>query len=118
MTYVSGFMSPVEDRRKADYIASAKAAWPLFAEYGALELVENWGVHVPDGKQTDMRRAVVLKEDETVVFSWVLWPDKATADACMASVEHDERWRQLDMPFDGKRMIHGGFETIFKAGAE
>jgi uncharacterized protein YbaA (DUF1428 family) len=118
MTYVSGFISPAENRRKEDYIASAKAAWPLFAEYGALELVENWGEHVPGGKQTDMRRAVALKEEETVVFSWILWPDKATVDACMASVEHDDRWHQLDMPFDGKRMIHGGFETIFKPSAE
>ena len=60
----------------------------------------------------------MAREDgESVVFSWVLWPDKATADACFATMETDERWQQIDMPFDGKRMIYGGFETVFEGKA-
>ena len=75
--------------------------------------MENWGDNVPEGKQTDLRRAVDLQDGETVVFSWIVWPDKATSDRCEASMESDERWQDMDMPFDGKRMIFGGFETIF-----
>lgn len=115
MTYVSGFVSPVEHSRKDEYIQSAKDAWPLFEEYGALSIMENWGDSVPEGKQTDLRRAVDLKDDETVVFSWIVWPDKATSDRCEASMETDNRWEKLAMPFDGKRMIFGGFETVFSA---
>lgn len=114
--YVSGFVQPVPNSNKDAYIASAKAGWELFKEYGALSMMENWGDDVPVGKQTDLRRAVALEESETTVFSWIVWPDKATADGCYATMETDERWQQLDMPFDGKRMIYGGFETIFHAG--
>ena len=113
--YVSGFVQPVPNENKDAYIASAKAGWPLFKEYGALSMMENWGDDVPEGKQTDFLRAVALEDGETVVFSWIVWPDKATADACHATMETDERWQKLDMPFDGKRMIFGGFETIFRA---
>lgn len=118
MTYVSGFVSPVSTSRKEEYLASAKEAWPLFREYGALSIMENWGDSVPEGKHTDLRRAVDLQEGETVVFSWIVWPDKATSDAWGASMESDDRWQKLAMPFDGKRMIFGGFETIFSAHAE
>ena len=113
MTYISGFVTPVEEARKDEYLASARASWPLFEEYGALSMMENWGDSVPEGKQTDLRRAVDLKDGEVVVFSWVVWPDKATSEKCEASMETDERWHSLAMPFDGKRMIFGGFETIF-----
>lgn len=112
MVYVSGFLTPVEDARKDEYIQSAAEAWPLFKQYGALEQVEAWGDNVPEGKVTDFRRAVDLKDGETVCFSWVLWPDKATADACETSMESDERWKEIKMPFDGKRMIFGGFQGV------
>ena len=115
MTYVSGFVQPVPDSNRKAYIAAAEAGWVLFEEYGALSMMENWGDDVPEGKQTDLRRAVALDKEESVVFSWIVWPDKATADACFATMETDERWQKLDMPFDGKRMIFGGFETIFSA---
>lgn len=117
MTYVSGFVVPVPNDNKQDYIELAKKAWQLFKEYGALQQVEAWGDKVPPGKVTDFRRAVDLKEGESVVFSWVLWPDKATSDACEASAQTDERWSEMGMPFDGKRMIFGGFETVFVADA-
>lgn len=113
--YISGFVVPVLDKKQDSYVALAKKAWPLFKEYGALQQVEAWGDKVPDGKVTDFKRAVGLKEGETMVFSWVLWPDKATACKCEATMQTDERWRQVDVPFDGKRMIFGGFETIFEA---
>lgn len=113
--YVSGFVQPVPDENREAYLASAKAGWKLFEEYGALSMAENWGDDVPEGKLTDLRRAVALEKGETTVFSWIAWPDKQTADACFATMETDERWQQLDMPFDGKRMIWGGFETIFHA---
>ncbi len=117
MSYISGFVVPVPNGNKAAYIESARKAWPLFKEYGALQHVEAWGDKVPTGKATDFNRAVDLKDGETVVFSWILWPDKATADACEASTKTDARWQQMDMPFDGKRMIFGGFEAIFDGRA-
>lgn len=117
MSYVSGFVTPVEQGKKDEYIQSAKDAWPLFREYGALGQVETWGDNVPKGKRTDFRRAVDLQDGEAVVFSWIVWPDKATSDACEKSMETDDRWEKLAMPFDGKRMIFGGFETIFEAQA-
>ena len=115
--YVGGFVQPVPDANKDAYIESARSGWELFKEYGALSMTENWGDDVPEGKQTDFRRAVSLEDGETVVFSYIVWPDKATSDACFASMETDERWQKLDMPFDGKRMIYGSFDTIFHAEA-
>ena len=115
MTYVSGFITPVESGRQEEYLASARTAWELMKAYVAIEIAENWGDAVPAGKQTDMRRAVDLQDGETVVFSWILWPDKSTSDRCEEAMRTDERFRALDMPFDGKRMIFGGFATIFAA---
>ena len=111
--YVSGFLTPVPTANKAKYIDHARKAWPLFEEYGALEMMEAWGAEVPTGKHTDFPSAVKLEDDETVVFSWIVWPDKTTADKCVAAMESDERWQaMMDMPFDGKRLIYGDFEPI------
>jgi len=118
MTYVSGFVTPVEEKRRDEYVASAEKAWPLFREYGAIGHVEAWGDNVPAGERTDFRRAVDLQDGEVVVLAWVMWPDKATSDRCEASMQTDERWQQMDMPFDGKRMIFGGFETVFDDTAD
>ena len=121
MTYVSGFLLPVKTDQKDVYLKAAKNSWPLFKEYGALAQVETWGDDVPDGKITDFKRAVKLENDETVVFSWIFWPDKATNQACTAAMESDDRWKNLEADMmdsvDGKRMIFGGFETIFDARA-
>ena len=114
MTYVVGFLTPVPTANKERYIKSAEAAWPLFQRYGATGQVEAWGAHIEDGKTTDFKRAVKLEEGEQVVFSWVTWPDKATADAAWEKMQDDPAMKDFDMPFDGRRMIWGGFESVFE----
>jgi len=114
MSYITGFLTPVQAENKDRYIASAKAGWPLFQEYGAIAQVETWGVDVPDGTTTSFPMAVKLEPGEVVVFAWLKWPDKATADAAWARMQEDPRFSEMDMPFDGKRMMWGGFEVIFE----
>jgi len=114
MPYVSGFLTPVKIADRDRYIASAAKAWPLFQKYGVLEHVETWGDDIPPGKVTGFDLAVKLEEGEAVVFSWLKWPDKAAAEACFASMETDPAWQDMDMPFDGKRMMWGGFEVVFE----
>ncbi|WGW03859.1 DUF1428 domain-containing protein [Tropicibacter oceani] len=113
MAYVSGFLAPVPEDKKDIYIDKAKASWPLFKEYGATSMVETWEADVPDGEHTSFPMAVKREPGEKIVFSWITWPDKATCDACWASMETDPRWQVMfDMPFDGKRMVFGGFDQI------
>ena len=115
MTFISGFLVPVPVANKQAYIDSARAAWGLFREYGAISTVETWESEVPDGEVTSFPLAVKRQDGEAVVFSWIVWPDKATADACWGAMESDPRWREtVAMPFDGKRMIFGGFEPVFE----
>lgn len=114
MSYVSGFLTPVKEADRERYIASAKASWAMFKEFGCLEQVETWGVDVPAGKLTGFDLAVKLEPGEVVVFSWLKWPDRATADAAWVRMMEDPRMKDMDMPFDGKRMMWGGFETIFE----
>lgn len=114
MTYVDGFVAAVPTANKEAYRKHAESAWPLFKGYGALKMVENWGVDVPDGEVTSLPMAVKLKPDETVVFSWVIWPDKATRDEAWAKMSADMDANMGDMPFDGKRMIFGGFELLLE----
>ena len=116
MTYFDGFVAPVEIVRKQDFLDHARGIDALFVEFGANRIVECWGADLPDGKQTDFRRAVKARDGENVVFSWIEWPDKATRDAAMAKMESDKRM-QGPMPFDGKRMIYGGFEPLIVLGA-
>ncbi|MCV2891477.1 DUF1428 domain-containing protein [Lentibacter sp. XHP0401] len=118
MTYISGFVAAVPAGNKAEYVEHAKKSWPIFKKYGALRMVETWGDEVPDGKVTSFPMAVKLTDGETVVFSWIEWPDKAASDACMSSMQTDPEWEALgDMPFDGKRMIFGGFEALLDCSA-
>jgi len=114
MSYIDGFVAAVPTDRKADYIAHAKEAWErIFAPAGALRCNETWGDDVPEGKVTSFPMAVKCKPDETVVFSWIEWPDKATRDACMAAMQAGDGMEGMaEMPMDGKRMIFGGFEPI------
>lgn len=115
MSYVDGYVIAVKTAQKAQYVAMAKACAPIFKDHGALKVVENWGDDVPEGKLTSFPMAVKCEEDETVVFSWICWPSKAARDSGMKSAMNDERmqqWDPNDLPFDGKRMIFGGFETI------
>ena len=118
--YVSGFVVPVPADKKAEYTDIAQRFWEIAKDYGAILDVEAWEVSVPEGKVTDLRRAVDLKEGEKVVFSWVGWRDKATADASHETMMADERMKSFgeDMPFDGKRMIYAGFEPIMDLGSK
>lgn len=117
MPYVQGFLTPVPTANKEAYVAMAARVAPIFVEYGATELVEAWGVDVPDGKVTDFKMAVKAKAEETVVFSWIVWPDRATCDAAWEKIMTDERMQpDGDMPFDGPRMMWGGFEPVFTHG--
>jgi uncharacterized protein YbaA (DUF1428 family) len=115
MTYVDGYVCAVPTANKDSYLKHATTALPLFKEFGALTVVECWGDDVPDGKVTSLPMAVQKKADETVVFSWVTWPDKATRDDGWKKMMEDPRMKNMDMPFDGQRMIFGGFETILEA---
>ena len=115
MSYIMGFLTPVEKDRQDEYTKACRDAWPLFKEYGALHYMEAWSDHVPEGKITDFPRAVKLKENESVCFSWITWPDKVTHDKCDAAFATDERFKALSMPFDGSRMVIGGFNSIFEA---
>jgi uncharacterized protein YbaA (DUF1428 family) len=112
MTYVDGFLAAVPNAKKQQYIKHAREASAMFKEFGALKLVECWGDDVPDGKLTSFPMAVKKEEDETVVFSWVLWPSKKVRDEGWQRMMKDERMQMADMPFDGKRMIYGGFEMV------
>jgi uncharacterized protein YbaA (DUF1428 family) len=110
--YVDGYVVPVPNDKKDAYVKLATRMGDYFKDVGALRVVEAWGDDVPDGKVTDFRRAVDAKEGENVVFSFVEWPDKATRDAGWKTMMEDESMKSEPMPFDGKRMIYGGFEPI------
>lgn len=99
--------------KKGAYREHAKAAAQLFKEYGALRVVEAWGDDVPDGNLTDFRSAVRAEPGEVVVFSWVEYPSKEVRDAAVERMFTDPRMRALGpMPFDGARLIYGGFDII------
>ena len=114
MTYVEGFVTAVPAANKEAYRQHAAEAAAVFREFGMTRMVEGWGDDVPDGKVTDFRRAVQATDDEEVVFSWFEYPDKATRDAANQKMMSDPRMAAMgsEMPFDGKRMIMGGFSTI------
>jgi uncharacterized protein YbaA (DUF1428 family) len=116
MTYVDGFALAVPTANKEAYREHAERCAVWMREQGALSLVECWGDDVPDGQLTSFPMAVKKAEDETVVFSWVTWPDRATRDAAHAAMTQDDAMARFgEMPFDGKRMIFGGFEIIVEA---
>lgn len=118
MSYVDGFVIAVPLANREAFIAHAQRFDPLFLEYGAIRVMECWGDDVPEGKLTDFRRAVQAKEDEAVVFSWIEWPDKATRDAGMKKFMQDPRIDEAGQPpFDGKRMIFGGFAPVVEMTA-
>jgi len=117
MAYYTGTIAAVPTASKQDYIDYAAAAWRVFSGYGAERMVETWGVDVPHGKLTDLHRAVEATDDEAVVFSWIAWPDRASADAAWKKMEQDAAMAGLpQMPFDGSRMIHGGFTPVYSEG--
>lgn len=112
MAYVDATVLAVPTLQRDAYLAHAREVDALFLEVGALRVTEAWGTDVPDGKLTDFKRAVQAKDDETVVLGWITWPDKVTRDAGWEKVLGDPRFQAIELPYDGKRMIYGGFEVI------
>ena len=118
MTYIEGFVIAVPTEKKEEFRKHAAALSPIFQELGATRVVEAWGDDVSRGKTTDFYGAVQAKDDETVVFSWFEYPSKAVRDAANDKMRNDARMMELgkDMPFDGQRMIMGGFTAIVDEG--
>ena len=114
MSYVDGFVVAVSTAKRAAYIKIAEEAAAIFKDHGAVKVVECWGDDVPEGKLTSFPLAVKKQDDETVVFSWITWPSRAARDEGMKKSMEDPRMKHNpeDMPFDGKRLIYGGFEVI------
>ena len=117
MSYIDGFVIPVPAGKKQAYRDMAAKAAAVFQEYGATRVVECWGNDLPEGKVTDFKRAVKAETDENVVFSWIVWPSKAVRDEASKKVMSDPRMKMGDdMPFDGRRLIYGGFEILLDTG--
>jgi uncharacterized protein YbaA (DUF1428 family) len=114
MTYVNGFVAAAPQANRRKYIDYATKAAEYFRGNGALRVVECWEDNVPDGKVTSFPMAVKREAGEAIVFSWIEWPDKATAEACFARMQSELLFdpKTNPMPFDGMRMIWGGFEMV------
>jgi uncharacterized protein YbaA (DUF1428 family) len=114
MAYVEGFVLAVPAANKDAYLKMASEFAAKSKALGATRVVECWGDDVPDGKLTDFRMAVKAEEGESVVFSWIEYPSKDVRDAAHKAMEADPAMEETmkTMPFDGKRMIYGGFAPI------
>ena len=114
MSYIDGFVAAVPTANRDAYKKHAERAAVIFKEYGALKVVECWGDDVPDGKLTSFPIAVRKQDDESVVFSWIVWPSRQVRDDGMKKVMADPRSEPTanPMPFDGKRLIYGGFQIL------
>ena len=119
MTYFEGFVVPVPEANKEAYRKHAADAAPIFQEIGVGRHFEAWDSDVPEGKVTDFRKAVDAKPDEKVVFSWFEYPNREARDAANSKMMSDPRMQEMGdtMPFDGKRMIMGGFDAIVEEGS-
>lgn len=116
MTYVDGFVVAVPAENKDAFLEHARVTSPVFRKYGALRVVDNWGVEVPDGEVTSFPMAVKAQPGEVIVFSWIEWPSKAARDKGMEQCMADPIFNSdMPVPFDGKRMLIGSFETILDA---
>jgi len=118
MEYVDGFVAAVPTANREKFREHAEAAAHVFREHGALRVVECWGDDVPAGEVTSFPMAVQCRDDETVVFSWILWPSREARDRGMEKIMNDPRMRpdHNPMPFDGKRLIYGGFRILVDVG--
>lgn len=114
MSYVDGFVAAVPTANRDSYQAFSQVAGQVFKDCGALSVVDCWGDDVPQGEVTSFPRAVQCSDDETVVFGWIVWASKEAREAGMARAAQDPRLGDDDsaMPFDGKRMLMGGFRVI------
>lgn len=122
--YVQGFVIPVPESNQDAYRKVAETFWPIAKDYGALSQIECWEADVKDGTTTDFRQAVKAEAGERIVFAWMTWPDRATAEAAHEKMMADPRMAEQfgapdgsDMPFDGRRMIFGGFAPLFEGRA-
>jgi uncharacterized protein YbaA (DUF1428 family) len=120
MTYIEGFIAPVPEANKEAYRKQAEQFATIFKEFGVKRYVEAWDSDVPEGKVTDFRKAVNAKPDEKVVFAWFEYPDKAARDAASEKFRSDPRMKDMmqNAPFDGKRMIYGGFAPQVEEGTQ
>jgi uncharacterized protein YbaA (DUF1428 family) len=118
MTYVEGFIVAVPTARREDYRRHAESAVAIFEEFGLRRMVECWGSDVPDGETTSFAKAVQAKPDETVVFSWFEHASREARDAFNEKMMADPRMEAMgtNMPFDGKRMVMGGFAPLLDEG--
>jgi len=115
--YVAGFVIPVPEGKRDAYRRWAENAAAIFREYGCVEVVEAWEDNVPDGTHTDFRRAVAAQAGEKIVFSWQIWPDRATLEAAEARMQADPRFEiSGEIPFDPRRLILGCFAPILTMG--
>ena len=114
MPYVDGFVAAVPTANREAFLEHSRVMGGMIRECGALRVVDCWGDDVPPGKLTSFPLAVQCRDDETVVFSWITWPSREARDEGMKKVMADPRMQpgNMPMPFDGKRMIYGGFEVI------
>jgi uncharacterized protein YbaA (DUF1428 family) len=119
MTYIEGFVTAVPTANREAYVAHARQAAAMVREFGVARFVETWADDVPSGTVNDLWSAVQAKADEAVLFSWFEYPDKAVRDAATARMMEDPRMADMakDMPFDGSRMIYGGFAAVGEEGA-
>jgi uncharacterized protein YbaA (DUF1428 family) len=115
MSYVDGVVAAVPEANKEAYIEHARQAAVIFREFGATQVVECWGDDVPEGKINSMHTAVQRKEGEAIIFSWIIWPSKEIRDAGWGRMMEDSRMADQEMPFDGSRMIFGGFSMVLEA---
>ena len=112
MPFLDITVIPVPTANKDAYLEHSRQTTVMFKEQGALSITECWGEDVPPGKLTSFPLAVKLEDGETVAVGWITWPDKATRDKGWEALMSDERMMKAEMPFDGKRMIFGGFDVI------
>ncbi|WOI52477.1 DUF1428 domain-containing protein [Parvularcula sp. LCG005] len=115
MTYVDGVVAAVPKANKDQYLKHATLAAAIFRKHGALSVTECWGNDVPEGKNNSLHTAVMRKDDEEIVFSWIKWPSKEVRDAGWAKIMEDPEMQKHEMPFDGSRMIFGGFDVMMEA---
>lgn len=117
MNYVDGFVCAVPTAKREEFIKHAATSVEALKEYGALQVVYCWGDNIPEGKTTSFPMAVKCQADETVAFSWIVWPSSQVRNEAFAKMRGDSRLNpeKNPIPFDGKRIIYGGFEVILEA---
>jgi uncharacterized protein YbaA (DUF1428 family) len=115
MSYVDGFVAAVPSANRDAYRRHAEVAASVFKEHGALSVTECWGSDVPEGEVTSFSKALHRKDNETAVLAWIIWASRSARDEGMKKASGDARLQNIEMPFDGKRAILGGFDVIVEA---